>query len=817
MAFSASAQQQIDILLRISSNTQGALLASQSLAQLEKQVDRVAGNFTRAFSPRIATSISSVRMQVLQQGQSMVDLGQKIRALDPTLASQSQRLMDLGNWAQRNAITNQNLAQTERELGAAVSRTVPALEKRLQAAMALNTYNPKTGTMSHADEIRQWQLLSAAMQRGSADAGTNAVAIENLQKNMGAMGRETTFAEKAGQGLVLGFSFQQAAAGNYEAALFGLGFSMMFVGKAMLGWPTVIAAGTTALAIGLPKLIAWATASEQVESSQEKLDRRLEEFRTAVTNLDGPLASLVEELDKLENSSPPRAIAAISADLGPLIEKLDAANKKVDDVIKNGGDLGSAYSEVASAQEEIKGKTENYRMALVALLGTTRQSIVAEQQHLAVTGQRAARMDEIRTAVNKAITAIDAQTKSASDAARAGGEAASEAIRRRSEDEINALRNQLEDQLYVRREALEDELRAIKAAADAEIEISKDKQTELKDKEKELTDQLNQLQSQRATAFSNIMTTEAEMAAIEASLRQFGPDRNLQDQLRVRQARLAALKKEHAELNGQIKTAEDQKDAIEDLIELEEDRQEEIKKTSDVAEEAARDAADTQIREMQRAVDAIILQRQRDTSDAISAAQAASAAAVTGIEEEGRKRTDVMNKIIETHERIEDNRAKQEKLNELVERQRNLQEQISFLVGASAQEMSAFLRLYREGMGLLSGSAFSGGVIRDRMIASGQSSGLPKSVINMILEELGLPSYHSGGVVPGPRGQERLAVLQGGEEVLTAEQRGRNGGIVINVEHLHANSPHDMAKLARAVSREQGRNVSMNVRSSRLN
>lgn len=40
-----------------------------------------------------------------------------------------------------------------------------------------------------------------------------------------------------------------------------------------------------------------------------------------------------------------------------------------------------------------------------------------------------------------------------------------------------------------------------------------------------------------------------------------------------------------------------------------------------------------------------------------------------------------------------------------------------------------------------------------------------------------IPRFHGGGTVPGPPGQEQLAILQGGEEVSTT--RGGGGDIVI--------------------------------------
>ena len=45
---------------------------------------------------------------------------------------------------------------------------------------------------------------------------------------------------------------------------------------------------------------------------------------------------------------------------------------------------------------------------------------------------------------------------------------------------------------------------------------------------------------------------------------------------------------------------------------------------------------------------------------------------------------------------------------------------------------------------------------------------------------LGLSQYADGGIVPGAIGEPKLAVVHGGEEVLTAEEAGSRGGSIFN-------------------------------------
>jgi hypothetical protein len=65
------------------------------------------------------------------------------------------------------------------------------------------------------------------------------------------------------------------------------------------------------------------------------------------------------------------------------------------------------------------------------------------------------------------------------------------------------------------------------------------------------------------------------------------------------------------------------------------------------------------------------------------------------------------------------------------------------------------------------------------------------------------PKFHVGGRVPGPMGQERLAVLQGGERVTsvadTVDNRGGGGGITINNNLLVAPSRVQVERVNRDV------------------
>jgi hypothetical protein len=101
--------------------------------------------------------------------------------------------------------------------------------------------------------------------------------------------------------------------------------------------------------------------------------------------------------------------------------------------------------------------------------------------------------------------------------------------------------------------------------------------------------------------------------------------------------------------------------------------------------------------------------------------------------------------------------------------------------------------------------------------------------INWVTDFVGIPpippiheiaKLHTGGIVPGPAGSERLYLLQAGEEVLTAEQRRARNGIpndafwgaqqraLVQIDTMNnyaAQSPEDIAYELDWVSRGGGR------------
>jgi hypothetical protein len=75
----------------------------------------------------------------------------------------------------------------------------------------------------------------------------------------------------------------------------------------------------------------------------------------------------------------------------------------------------------------------------------------------------------------------------------------------------------------------------------------------------------------------------------------------------------------------------------------------------------------------------------------------------------------------------------------------------------------------------------------------------PNAITSYGQQGSGIDYYDAGGIVPGPRGTPRLAIVHGGEEVLTPDQRG-GGGTTVNQVINGVQEPSDV--FARRVARE---------------
>lgn len=832
----AGGQQLIDILLRITAEPTGAIQANQALQQLNKQTDRLGGNFARAFTPQIIKSMDQGRQKLLQQGQATQELGTHIKGLSPRLSNLGRQLETIGKQQQGAAASNKINTDTIRAQSAAYSRASLTLSQFAQRTEAMSGFIRSLGG-SAAISSREINLLSAQFARASGQASLFSRQLDKAKLSQGSFGGESTALQKAGQGMILSFSLSQIAAGNFEAGMFGLGFSLLFVGRQLLGWPLIIAGVTTALTVGLPHLIRWVKGGSDFEAVTERMSRRVEQLQAIVKELKGPLSELSEEFASLRESggsavlSITKLIQEQQRETEIDIEKQKSLGAAIEETAKRG--IGGAFQILTGGPTGVDRDRETRQERINALLeiGTQRRQEISQailQEAAALQQQAGALRAEIaleqeRTTNIAKITDIfdirNERNKKSADIRRKivtdTRAAELREFQQGVQDRITSDRRAMEDQIDTLRAGLDIRIEAIRDQAKLETDISKARVDELKSQEKELVTEFNNLQRQRLSIIGDIHTTEAEVAALKRLIRQFGPDEDLLGDLAIREARLKALEEERQGIQDASEANEDKQKVLEDLIEAEEDLQETIKDNADEAVKIARDGMAGRVKEIRRGVEDAIALFQRESSESVRIFNERTREIIQGISDAEAATQRRIDKEKEIRLEMFEINSLQQQLNDVLEKTVSLREQAAFFARAESEQLAVLARIAPFVLAQRV-SNIPEGVIQQRVIAALQIQNIPKGVINSILEEMGLPTFATGGIVPGPRGAPTLAVLHGGEEVKALPEPDRNKIVNIYIDRVDVNQPSDLRKLAKAVDKQQGRKASVNLRQRRF-
>ena len=141
---------------------------------------------------------------------------------------------------------------------------------------------------------------------------------------------------------------------------------------------------------------------------------------------------------------------------------------------------------------------------------------------------------------------------------------------------------------------------------------------------------------------------------------------------------------------------------------------------------------------------------------------------------DGASSTDDMAKAqLDLYEAALDLQWAQDGANEVIGDAWPIFDELARSLGLTNDELREYLELAR---GAASTSPIPGSAIPGRSTSPGS----------------GIVAYATGGVVPGPIGSPQLAVVHGGEEVLTPQQRGRgNGGSTLTIHNLNVRASWD--------------------------
>lgn len=387
-----------------------------------------------------------------------------------------------------------------------------------------------------------------------------------------------------------------------------------------------------------------------------------------------------------------------------------------------------------------------------------------------------------------------------------GFQAETDIIRDALDQQIDIIKEQSDAERDIIRDRLDDRIKEIKGAASDEVDAEKEKIDQIKDLERELSRALQDLASERSRITAAIIGSEAELAALERAARAQGVDA-AEEQAIIR-ARIEGLQaegraiedtideKERASegLEAQIEAIEDvidaindardstidaardaadaqikiAKDAADDEIKIAkraaDDKIDAINDVRDTAITAAKDIADRDIREAQRAAEGVIREAQRAATEAKKAASDRSSDAI-------KLYQDTADAQIEANNRAHDNAV----INFEIQRDNALA--LLDIDKQRVEEAFKFRDILEDIQEFsVSQVPYSGGsidmLLRERRIFQRAFiMAFFPDADRAFFEAIGLGGYQFGGVVPGPIGEPQLAIVHGGEEVLTPAQQ----------------------------------------------
>ena len=194
--------QQLEITLAVRSQVQAANNVQIALRGITGEAQKAGTALAKAFEPSIIQNQQQLRSAILNAGTQLRNF-----------ANTSQQVTGLTN-AQAESVKKVSLEL--QVLGSAAKLSDSELARLAQTLATVE----KSGS-----------VLGAEMQAASSGVDRLATSTVMVNSQMGTFAKDATLAQRAGQGMVLSFSVAQIAAGNFQQALFGLGFSLLFVGK----------------------------------------------------------------------------------------------------------------------------------------------------------------------------------------------------------------------------------------------------------------------------------------------------------------------------------------------------------------------------------------------------------------------------------------------------------------------------------------------------------------------------------------------------------------------------------------------------------
>ncbi len=481
------ADRSLEILIQLQANTAAAAQVQGALKDMTQSATLAARALEQAFSPRLVQSQQQLAAQMFQGGKAIANFAAEVQFLKGVGTGTIQSL---------NALSAEMI-----RLSTAGNITSQTMEKLIAQSQAIWAQN---------------NLVASGLNQVTSGLKAQSAGLETVNAGLGSMTPNATAAQKAGQGLILSFSLSQAAAGNFAQSLFGLGFSLLFVGPQMLNVITIATALGAALGgIAIEKLTAH-FKDETVPVLQQVSDR-MEDIRNAIADVRGENEEFIRSFQQLaETEGTLESLAGVEKRLSDHIADVrdnaaEAANQlssgnlqtalkladsigvswttanEILDELGQGGAVSideltaafiNASVEAAGLGQEGRNAAEGISRSFQQATADINAMVAAQAQGVADTAADAARaapFDAIRSELTRNFQIQQEQSAAAS---QAGNAAASQA----RQDRTRMLRRALDDELQVHRdhidrikEALSDRVEVIRDASDTEIRLIRER------------------------------------------------------------------------------------------------------------------------------------------------------------------------------------------------------------------------------------------------------------------------------------------------------------------------------------------------------
>src|SRR3972149_3503570 len=516
----------------------------EQFSELQRSGRDLSQTLQEGFGPRFISSTGQANSALIRIGSTFGVFSAKAQAAGQISSAQAANFQQLSGQITGIGVSGQASAAT---LQALVSRLSQISATSMVGRSAINALNAELMGL-------QQQIQRVGIERNLTQPLTGAAA--------------------AGQGLLLSFSISQAIAGRLSAALFGLGFALIFTKTGFLNLTTVAVAlaaslGTLVLDKYAGSLFKSTSESERLADSLTKANERLEEFRNKLTaaqaladlGISDPLELLGErDVGDLGNKTLKEIRATITANVVEIREY----NRGIIELARSGEDISLVFRKEAEELRELQAElnksasfTDNFKTALKGVIGL-KSPFKFEKPSTDVFEDFVSRIDglmaEARIAYEDEVANITREFEQADQLKiklkpikierqrlETTFDIQTDVIQREGERQANIVREVTEGQVDARRRALETETDIIRQSYDDQTDTIRQR----------LEDQLSALRDaddKRIDVIRDALNEEIELLRDQSEIRIDTISKNAEAEIDVNKDRISKIREQEREL-----------------------------------------------------------------------------------------------------------------------------------------------------------------------------------------------------------------------------------------------------------------------------